>query len=129
MKRYFKNNKMEKYNKDYINTLIDQIRENIRLQYTKNKLSNMYLMIPVSFNEDTMEIIISDISFPDAEVLSGKLLRRYDCNVALVERLMNKLSSYIYDTESKIVLLMITKNNIIMYIGLFLLDENYKIIC
>jgi len=129
MKRYFKNNKMEKYNKDYINTLIDQIRENVRLQYTKNKLSNMYLMIPVSFNEDTMEIIISDISFPDTEVLSGKLLRRYDCDIALVERLVNKLSSYIYDTESKIVLLMITKNNITMYIGLFLLDENYKIIC
>src|SRR5579862_4142374 len=129
MKIYFKNNKMEKYKKDYINTLIDQIRENVRLQYTKNKLSNMYLMIPVSFNEDTMEIIISDISFPDTEVLSGKLLRRYDCDIALVERLVNKLSSYIYDTESKIVLLMITKNNITMYIGLFLLDENYKIIC
>lgn len=119
---------MEKYDKIFINNVIDQTKVNIAKQYSEYKQKNIYMMIPVNLDENAMKIAIGDISFANIEVLTGKLLIKYGNNVEVVKTLISKLSSYIYDTESKIILLTISKGNVSTYIGLFLLDENYKVI-
>lgn len=118
---------MEKYDKNFINNIIDQTKANIAKQYSEYKQKNIYMMIPVNLDENIMKITIGDISFSNLEVLTRKLLIKYN-NTEVVKSLISKLSSYIYDTESKIILLTITKGNVSTYIGLFLLDENYKVI-